>query len=60
MTSARARSMRNLVIEDSMSVDKCDCALNHPAHRGQKGGQNPPGPGTGMIWPMTKVCVADG
>jgi hypothetical protein len=45
MTSAHAVSTSKLVIEKQMSVDKCDCGLEHPAHRDQKGGQGPTGPG---------------
>ena len=43
MTSVSAHSKGRLLIEESMSVDKCDCAHDHPAHRNHGDGQGPAG-----------------
>jgi hypothetical protein len=43
MTSAHALTTSKLVTEEQMSVDKCDCALDHPAHRDQRDGQGSAG-----------------
>lgn len=55
MTSPHGRSLRKLWIEDGRSVDQCACAFDHPAQSDQKGGRGPTAPGTGRVWPITKM-----
>ena len=58
--SAQGHSRRRVLVEEKTSVDKCDCPLDHPAHRDHKGGRGPTVLGTGGVWPVTKERVADG
>lgn len=60
MASAQGHSRRRVLAEETTSVDKCDCPLDHPAHRDHKGGLGPTVLGTGGVWPMTRERVADG
>lgn len=60
MASAHGSSRRRVLAEETTSVDKCDCALDHPAHRDHKGSLGPTVHGTGTVGSMTKAREANG
>ena len=49
MASAQGHSRRRVLVEETTSVDKCDCPLDHPAHRDHRGGLGPTVLGTGGV-----------